>query len=77
MLQFENLSSNIQKESDLAQQAMRNEGQRDEPKVSLIKKLPSEMEEKVNILTSKMEKIKKLDEDVALEDNDEKIEELH
>ena len=50
---------------------MKNEGQREEPKIDDIKKLPSQMENQINLLTKKMEAIKKLDDDVALNQNDE------
>ena len=77
LIEFENLASNIEKENSLAQQAMKNEGQRDEPKADSLKSLPSQMQKQINLVTQKMEDIKKLDFDVALEDNDEKIQSLH
>ena len=71
LIQFENLSKNFEKETSLAQEAMKNEGQREEPKIDDIKKLPSQMENQINLLTKKMEAIKKLDDDLALNQNDE------
>lgn len=56
---------------------MKNEGMREEPKIDEIKKLPSQMENQINLLTKKMEAIKKLDDDVALTQNDEQIQALH
>ena len=56
---------------------MKNEGLREEPKVDQIKKLPSQMETQINLLTKKMEAIKKLDDDVALSENDANIQSLH
>ena len=49
---------------------MKNEGLREEPKIDDIKLLPSQMENQINLLSKKMEAIKKLDDDVALAEND-------
>ena len=56
---------------------MKNEALREEPKIDEIKKLPSEMETQINLLAKKMEAIKKLDDDVALAENDGTIKDLH
>ena len=56
---------------------MKNEGLREEPKIDDIKLLPSQMENQINLLSKKMEAIKKLDDDVALAENDGTIQSLH
>jgi len=67
----------LEKENSFAQEAMKNEELREEPKIDEIKKLPSQMENQINLLAKKMEAIKKLDDDVALTQNDDDIQALH
>jgi len=67
----------LEKENSFAQEAMKNEELREEPKIDEIKKLPSQMESQINLLAKKMEAIKKLDDDVALTQNDDDIQALH
>ena len=67
----------MEKENSFAQEAMKNEELREEPKIDEIKKLPSQMENQINLLAKKMEAIKKLDDDVALTQNDDDIQALH
>ena len=67
----------MEKENSFAQEAMKNEELREEPKIDEIKKLPSQMESQINLLAKKMEAIKKLDDDVALTQNDDDIQALH
>ena len=66
----------MEKENSFAQEAMKNEELREEPKIDEIKKLPSQMESQINLLAKKMEAIKKLDDDVALTQNDDDIQAL-